>query len=231
MVGEPKAEVAGAAHHAAIRRATRDWFDRWARRYDASWLNELVFYPTLRLCREEIARWQMLRGSRPFRLLDVGCGTGTLISLLAAVPEAELLVGLDYSPAMIGHAAAKIAASPDAMKLHAVIGDAGRLPFADESFDVVTCCNSFHHYAHQAEVIRGFRHVLRPDGVLVLVDGFRDNVVGWVVFDVGVAAVEGHVHHASWSELRDMIQAAGFTTLRQRKVNVLAPLLVNVALR
>ena len=62
-------------------------------------------------------------------------------------------------------------------------------------------------------------------------DGFRDNVIGWVIFDVAVASVEKEVHHAPWTEVRDMIHAAGFTTLRQRKMNVLAPLLVNVAIR
>lgn len=209
----------------------RGRFDRWALSYDRSWLNELVFFPTLRLCQEEVLRWQTLCGRRPFRLLDVGCGTGTLVNLLAALPEAKLLVGLDYSPVMVRHAAEKVTQSRHAAKAQAVVGEAEHLPFADESLDVVTCCNSFHHYGHQADVIREFRRVLRPDGVLILVDGFRDNVVGWVVFDVGVARFEGHVHHASWSELRDMIERTGFATLRQRKVNVLAPLLVNVAMR
>jgi ubiquinone/menaquinone biosynthesis C-methylase UbiE len=224
-------EPSESSRHARVRRRARDWFDQWAHSYDRSRLNELIFFPTLRLCQEEVLRWQALVGPRPFRVLDVGCGTGTLLSLLARQPKTTLLVGLDYSPAMIRCLAEKIARSPHGAKLHAVVADAERLPFPDESFDVLTCCNSFHHYPHQAEVIREFQRVLRPEGVLILVDGFRDNVVGWIVFDVGVAWVEGHVHHARWSEVRDMIQASGFATLRQRKVNVLAPLLVNVALR
>ncbi|MBU0617942.1 MAG: class I SAM-dependent methyltransferase, partial [Planctomycetes bacterium] len=111
----------------------------------------------------------------------------------------------------------------------AIQADSERLPFPQSTFDVVTCCNSFHHYPHQAEAICGFRRVLRPNGLLVLIDGFRDNVIGWVVFDVGVAVVERHVHHASWSELRGMIHDASFAELHQRKKNVLAPLLINVA--
>lgn len=217
--------------HAQVRATARTHFDRWALSYDRSRLNELVFFPTIRVCQEEIHRWRQLRGARPFRMLDVGCGTGTLINIVAGQAEAELLVGLDYSPVMLRHLTEKIAGSPRADKLHAVQGDAERLPFADESFDVVTCCNSFHHYPHQGAVMRGFHRVLRPGGLLVLVDGFRDNVVGWFVFDVGVALVEKDVHHASWSALRDMIHAAGFATLRQRKMNVLAPLLVNVAMK
>ncbi len=220
----------GSQRHAEIRRSARLHFDKWALGYDRSWLNELVFFPAIRACQEEITRWQKPRGQRPFRLLDVGCGTGTLLMRLARRPDAELLVGLDYSPVMARHLTEKIAGSPQAGKLQVVVADSEHLPFADESFDVITCCNSFHHYPHQAAVLSGFRRVLRPGGVLVLVDGFRDNVIGWLVFDVAVALVEKAVHHAPWSNVRDQILAGGFSGLQQRKLNVLAPLLVSVAL-
>lgn len=213
-------------HHARAR------FEKWALSYDRSRLNEFVFFPTVRVVLEEIAFWQSMGGvtaERPFRMLDVGCGTGTLLALVAENPLAEKLVGLDYAEEMVRRAAEKFTGSQNSAKLSAVRGDAERLPFPDESFDIVTCCNSFHHYPHQADAIRGFRRVLRPDGVLILVDGFRDNVIGWVVFDVAVSLIEGHVHHCAWSEIKQMINAAGFTSLRQRKKNVLAPLLINVA--
>ena len=63
----------------------------------------------------------------------------------------------------------------------------------------------------------------------MLIAEFRDNVIGCVVFDVFVATVEKHVHHASWSTVRRMLLDAGFTEFRPRKLNVLAHLLVNVA--
>jgi ubiquinone/menaquinone biosynthesis C-methylase UbiE len=213
-----------------VKQHARVHFEKWARSYDRSWLNELIFFPSVRACQEEIGWWQAQRGGRSFRVLDVGCGTGSLLTLLARDSQAELLVGVDYADAMVRRAAGKFSQSEHADKLKAVRGDSERLPFPERTFDVLTCCNSFHHYPHQVEAIRGFRRVLRPGGLLVLIDGFRDNVIGWVVFDVGVALVEKHVHHASWSELHRMIHEAGFAVLRQRKKNVLAPLLVNVAL-
>lgn len=231
MNSEQTQDTGTSPHHAAVRRSARAHFEKWSHTYDRSWLNELVFFPTLRICQEEIERWQLRRSERTFRLLDVGCGTGTLVNLLSGDPAAELLVGLDYSPAMAAHAAAKIAESPHAAKLRVVVGDAEHLPLADASFDVLTCCHSFHHYPHQAAVVADFHRVLRPGGLLLLVDGFRDNVVGWLIFDVAVALVEKQVQHAPWSAARDMINGAGFATLRQRKLGVLAPLLVNVATR
>lgn len=219
------------ARHAEVRRGAREQFNKWALSYDRSRLNEFVFFPTIRTVQAEIIRFQAERGGRPFRLLDVGCGTGRLITLLAARDDAEMLVGLDYSPVMAEKLAARIGDSPHADRLFAVVGDAERLPFADASFDVVTCCNSFHHYPHQAAAIASFHRVLRPGGRLILIDGFRDNVVGWLIFDVAVTLAERDVRHVPWSEARDMIRGAGFSQLEQRKMNVLAPLLISVATR
>ena len=214
-----------------VKRHAQTHFDRWANSYDRSWLGELVFFPSLRACREEIIHWQQQRGERPYRLLDVGCGTGNLLLTIAEDKQAEEVVGLDYSPEMVRRVEAKIIRSPHAKRLRVMRGDAEKLPCEDSSLDAVTCCNSFHHYPHQAAVIHEFHRVLRPGGLLILIDGFRDNVIGWVIFDVAVALVEGHVHHAAWSEIRRMADDAGFRDLQQRKLNVLAPLLVTVAQR
>jgi ubiquinone/menaquinone biosynthesis C-methylase UbiE len=217
--------------HEHVKHRARHQFDRWAASYDRSWLSELVFFPTVRACQEEIVRWQRQRNGGTYRLLDVGCGTGNLLATLAADPYAAALVGLDYSTEMVSRAQAKLTALGTSAAPEVVQGDAEHLPFDAASFDVLTCCHSFHHYPHQAAVVREFCRVLRPAGALILIDGFRDNVIGWVLFDVFVARIERHVHHAAWSEIRRLVEDAGFASLRQRKLNVLAPLLVNVAAR
>lgn len=213
------------------KRAAETQFDRWALSYDRSRLNELVFFPSIRACRREIARWNSQRGMRPYRLLDVGCGTGTLLSLMSRDPQAERLIGLDYAREMVARAAEKFARSESRGRLHVVRGDAERLPFPSAAFDVVTCCNSFHHYPHQSAAVCEFHRVLRPGGMLILIDGFRDNAFGWLIFDLIVATAERNVHHASWKEIRRLIGDAGFRGLQQRKMNVFAPLLINVAER
>ena len=161
------------------------------------------------------------------RLLDVGCGTGTLAAMIAAGLPARI-IGLDFVADMCRIGADK-AGRIDPHRVRFLAGDAEHLPFRDRSFDIVTCSNSFHHYPHQDLAVREMFRVLRPGGRLILLDGFRDNVIGWFVFDVCVATVERHVRHAPWWEIKRLLIEAGFVRIRQRKFNLVFPLLLTVA--
>src|SRR5947207_12212285 len=109
--------------HEQVRATARTQFDKWALSYDRSWLNGIVFFPSIRACQTEIERWKLARPEpdRPYALLDVGCGTGTFINLQARDALANRVIGLDYSPAMARRAAEKSAGSPDAAKLAVVV--------------------------------------------------------------------------------------------------------------
>ena len=69
------------------------------------------------------------------RVLDVACGTGDLSLVLADAGRARV-VGLDFCRPMLEIARRK--AEADSRAVPFVEGDALRLPFADETFDVVT---------------------------------------------------------------------------------------------
>ena len=205
-------------------------FDRWSQTYDRSILQRVLFRPTYEILLEETYRWRQscaAGADAPFFALDVGCGTGSWAAMLRGSSLPACVVGLDYSFEMCRQARAKVQQA-GAGEIGLVNGDSQHLPFADESIDLITCTHSFHHYPHQAEVVREMHRVLRPGGMLLLVDGFRDNVIGWFVFDVFVTRAEGDVHHASWSEMRRMFLDAGFADVRQRKFNIWAPALVTI---
>jgi hypothetical protein len=62
----------------------------------------------------------------------------------------------------------------------------------------------------------------------MVIDGFRDNVIGWVTYDVIIDRVEKGVQHATWSQMHDYFERAGFSDIRHRKSNILFPLLLTI---
>lgn len=234
----------------------RQWFDSWAASYDRSLLNFFLFRPCYVAMLQEVAEWYDKRrggveaipgevhhhgrslsadpsygtggaaGNRPVRLLDVGCGTATFAELVLSAGARLAVIGMDYSPAMCTVASRKLARRPGAESAVVLAGDSEHLPLADASVDLITCANSFHHYPRQGAVVREMRRILRPGGRLILLDGFRDNAVGWFVFEGVVARIEKDVHHATWQEMRSYFSDAGLRDIQQRKFSFLFPVLV-----
>jgi len=108
-------------------------------------------------------------------VLDVGCGTGTVALALAARVPAATVIGIDGSPEMIEVAQAKAKSSATAVEFRVAVIES--LPFADDSFDVVTSSLMLHHLpvelkrAGLAEV----RRVLKPGGRFLAVDFARES--------------------------------------------------------
>ena len=199
-------------------------FTRWSENYDRSILQWLLFGPSHRAI---IARIKAEHGDRPVRILDVGCGTGVFAAKIReALPNAQV-VGIDLVAGMLAKGSSRW--KQHAAEVFPVQADSERLPFARGAFDVVTCANSFHHYPHQDRAVAEMRRVLRPGGRLVLVDGYRDRPWGWLIYDVCVAGVEGAVHHASASRIRELCGRGGFAAIGQKAHRGFAPFLLSEA--
>ena len=136
------------------------------------WLLPL-YDPLLRLLGEDRVKLPLIEAAdiRPGqRVLDLGCGTGTLALMIRAqCPEAQV-VGLDPDPKALAIARRKAEQAGTAVEWHQ--GFADDLPFEDESFDRVVSSLVFHHLP--AEVVRAtvpeVRRVLRPGGSVWVLD-------------------------------------------------------------
>jgi ubiquinone/menaquinone biosynthesis C-methylase UbiE len=202
-------------------------FNRWAETYDQSVLNHLLFHRCYMKFIEYILRYYSEVES-PIRLLDVGCGTGTFVSMLAETGLKVAPIGLDMAERMCQLARGKSHAVGLERSINFVTGDSEHLPFPESSFDMITCSNSFHHYPHQGKVLREMFRILRPGGRVVIIDGFRDNVIGWFLFDVCVASAEKSVHHCAAIEMLNQFGEAGFSDIQQEKFGFWVPVLVTM---
>ncbi|MFC4550578.1 MULTISPECIES: class I SAM-dependent methyltransferase [Halorussus] len=116
--------------------------------------------------REALADLEL--GSRE-RVLDVGCGTGELARVLADETPGEV-VGVDADLELL-------AVAREAAGVEAVAGDANRLPFPDDSFDLVVCQALLINLPDPARAVREFRRVssdlvaaVEPDNSAVAVE-------------------------------------------------------------
>lgn len=121
----------------------------------------------LKIRRDLVAQAGVLNG---LKVLDVGCGTGTLaVMVKKANPKAEV-VGLDGDPQILQIARAK--AGTHQLSLRFDRGMSFALPYPDESFDVVLFSFMLHHLSRedkQRTAHEAYR-VLRPNGRLIGAD-------------------------------------------------------------
>lgn len=111
------------------------------------------------------AYWPLLGAIDGKRVLDVGCGTGR--GLREFVPRAKFTAGCDASIDMLRAAAQKLTAGNNWGLASA---HAQRLPFADDTFDLVSSFNFLHLFTleTQQEMISEMKRVTRPEGTLML---------------------------------------------------------------
>jgi ubiquinone/menaquinone biosynthesis C-methylase UbiE len=101
------------------------------------------------------------------RVLDVACGTGVVTRQAAdAVRPTGRVAGLDLSAEMI-EVAASLPARPGCVPGWRQ-GDAGTLPYRDETFDVVLCQMGLMFFPDRAAALREMRRVLVPGGRVVV---------------------------------------------------------------
>lgn len=143
-----------------FKKITLKEFDEAAEKFDD---NDPGVY---NMCRKDYPDVLVEVIKEPFsELLDAGCGTGAMLGMFKQDFPDKNYTGIDLSEKMIETAKRKKLAG-----VNFVSGDCEDLPFAENSFDVVTCSMSFHHYPNPEKFFQSLQRVLRPGGRLILRD-------------------------------------------------------------
>ncbi|SEW12086.1 class I SAM-dependent methyltransferase [Natrinema salifodinae] len=148
------------------------------------------------------------------RILDVGCGTGELSRVLAAESPGEV-VGCDADPALLAAASEHVPT---------VAGDALRLPFADDAFDLVVCQALLINLPEPAAAVAEFARVstdliaaVEPDNAAVEIDSSVD-AEGRLERRARRAYLDGvNTDVALGADAREAFQNAGLEVLETRQ--------------
>jgi ubiquinone/menaquinone biosynthesis C-methylase UbiE len=142
-------------------------------------------------------------------VLDLGCGAGH--ASFAVAPVARSVTAFDLSSEML----AVVAGAAHQRGLHNIVteqGNVASLPFADASFCMVVTRFSAHHWFDVPAALREVKRVLKPGGLLVVIDITAPEEP---LHDTTLQAVEllrdgSHVRDYRPSEWTAMLHAAGF---------------------
>jgi SAM-dependent methyltransferase len=190
-----------------------------------AYLDEADALPLIQELRREASARLALRPGES--VVDVGCGTGTVLAELAAtVGESGHAVGVDASAEMLAVARTRV---PDRVEL--VRADAGSLPLEDDSFHAYRAERLYQHLDEPLGALAEARRVLKEDGRIVLVDpdwgGLVVDVDDHETFRLARhASIEARPGATAGRRLRGLLLEAGF-----RDVDVVgtAPVLTEYA--
>lgn len=112
------------------------------------------------------------------RLLDIGCGPGTITTGLARAIAPGEAIGIDVVPAVIEQARAHLATT-GTTNLRFDTGSVYELAFADESFDVAHAHQVLQHLARPVQAARETLRVLKPGGLFAVRDADYATMQAW----------------------------------------------------
>ncbi len=155
------------------------------------------------------------------RVLDFGCGPGTISVGLAKAVEPGEMHGIDMEESQIGMARAAAKAGGHANATFHV-GDVTDLPFEDDFFDVAHCHAVLMHVPDTQAALAEVKRVLKPGGIIAsremigassfLEPGSENTEAAWATF-MGLLAANGG-HPKMGQELKGVFMEAGFTDIQ-----------------
>lgn len=152
------------------------------------------------------------------RVLDVGCGPGTITVGLARRVAPGSVVGIDNEPAPLREAQTN---AQDVANVSFVVGDVYQLDFPNGGFDVVHAHQVLQHLAEPVAALREMRRVCRPGGIVAVRDADY-TATTWYPPDPHLdrwaelyqrVARSNHAEPDAGRRLLSWAQAAGFGTI------------------
>lgn len=152
-------------------RAARQYWDSAAPEFDSE-ADHGLRDPLVRAAWTALLKTWLPEGSA--RILDIGCGTGSLSVLLAG--GGHTVTGIDLSPAMIALAKAKAAAQN--LKVDFQVMDAADPELAPRGFNLILCRHLLWALPEPDQVLQRWVRLLEPRGRCILIEGFWETGTG-----------------------------------------------------
>jgi ubiquinone/menaquinone biosynthesis C-methylase UbiE len=158
----------------------------------------------------------LTKPEKNWRALDVATGGGHVAYTFA--PHVERMWATDITQEMLDQVKAE-AAKRSLANIRVTYAKAEALPFEDATFDLVTCRIAPHHFDSIAEFLAEGHRVLKPNGVVAIVDNVvPEGAVGHFVNAFERFRDPSHLRAWPMQEWRDAFKTAGFTVTHEEQI-------------
>ena len=147
------------------------------------------------------------------KILDVGCGTGEILKSIKERYSFVQLYGLDISEEMLKQANDKLKGTATL-----ILGDAENIALETNSFDLLLCTDSFHHYPNPQQAISEFYRVLKHGKFLLIADYWKPFPIRQIMNLFISYSNEGDVKIYSKKEIIEFLKQGGFQEIIYKKI-------------
>lgn len=143
-----------------------------------------------------------------FRILDVGCGGGRTLEKLAAIATDGMVYGIDYADGSVAVSREHNARMIEQGRVLVEKGSVSQLPFALNTFDLVTAIETQYYWPDLAGDMREILRVLKPGGRLIVIaemyKGGKYDRLKWPLMWLAGSS------HLSVSDHRELFASSGY---------------------
>lgn len=147
------------------KKQVEQMFDNISPKYDL--LNRILSGGIDIQWRKEVIK--MVKAAKPATILDIATGTGDLAIMMAKNTSAQI-TGLDLSAGMLEVGKKKVTAENLTNRVTMVQGDSENLPFADNSFDVITVSFGVRNFENLEKGLSEINRILKPGGTFIILE-------------------------------------------------------------
>ncbi len=186
-------------------------WDKWAENLDT---DKRKKYQYLRKIQSDLI--DIINPTENSRILDIGCGTGQALGFAAKKNKGKGdYTGVDISEKMIEKAKENFTGFDN---FHFIVCNAESIPLPGNSFDIIICTNSFHHYNHPVKCLQEMNRLLNQNGRLFIVDPASDSLLMKIINKIISVFEKAHVKMYSTKEFKTLFQQAGIKYLYSKQI-------------
>jgi ubiquinone/menaquinone biosynthesis C-methylase UbiE len=182
-------------------RINEEKWDKWAKVADGKG----AMFDYLR--KAQSALISMIDIEEDLTFLDIGCGTGWAVGQVAQTAAyTGTFYGVDLSQGMIDKARMNFNAYGN---FHFIRANAESIPLDDNTFNIIICTNSFHHYLHPHKAMKEMSRLLKPGGKIYILDPTADTLLIRLIDKIIRFLEPQHVKLYSTEEFKNLILDSG----------------------